>query len=153
MLINSYSRSTCSAYPSLLHTPPHSSMQRCIQCNGEQPPACSLGDPSTDGAGVPDTDYILYISANQGQCPGSSVVAFAGACQMESTLDRPIAGYINFCPNTLGEVTTDYLYSIAKHEILHALAFSSSLFPFWRDSNGDPRTDRDANGLPPFNNK
>ena len=28
--------------------------------------------------------------------------------------------------------------------------FSSSLYPFWRDENGDPRTPRDSNGFPPF---
>ena len=28
--------------------------------------------------------------------------------------------------------------------------FSSNLYPFWRDENGDPRTPRDSNGFPPF---
>ena len=29
--------------------------------------------------------------------------------------------------------------------------FSSSLFAFYRDENGDPLTERGASGLPPFN--
>ena len=28
--------------------------------------------------------------------------------------------------------------------------FSSNLYPFWRDENGNPRTPRDNNGFPPF---
>lgn len=111
-------------------------------------PPCSQGSPSTDGMGVPDADYILYISANQNLCTATTI-AFAGVCQMESTQDRPIAGYINFCPNSLEETTRDFLYDVAKHEVIHALAFSSSLFPFWRDSNGDPRTPRNSFQLPP----
>lgn len=78
-----------------------------------------------------------------------STIAFAGACQMESTMDRPIAGYINFCPNSLEGMTRDFLYDVAKHELIHALAFSSSLFPFWRNSSGGARTPRDSRQLPP----
>ena len=105
-----------------------------------------------DGAGVSDTDYILYLSASMSQCPGQSIIAFAGACQLESILDRPIAGFINFCPNNLGGTTRDFLFEVAKHELLHALGFSSFLIPFWRDSTGSPRTPRDSNQRPPFNN-
>lgn len=119
----------------------------------EQPPECVVGDPSMNGAGVSDTDYILYLSASQGQCPGQNIIAFAGACQLESTLDRPIAGYINFCPGNLGVTTRDYLFEVTKHELLHALGFSSSLIPFWRDSTGSPRTPRDSNQRPPFNDE
>jgi len=101
---------------------------------------------------VEDADYLLYISANQTACPDGSdttVVAFAGACQMESTMDRPVAGYINFCPTSLEGKADHLLFDIAKHEMLHALAFSSDLFPFWRDANGQPRTPREADGRPP----
>ena len=69
---------------------------------------------------------------------------------MESSQDRPIAGYINFCPTTLEGQDNAYLFSVAKHEMLHALAFSSQLYPYWRDQNGDPRTQRDENGNPPL---
>jgi leishmanolysin-like peptidase len=136
-------------------TIPSDHLKRCIECNGQQPP-CSPGDPSTDGAGVSNTDYILYISANQNECLGqatSTVIAFAGACQLESSLDRPIAGFINFCPDNLEGTTRDFLFDVAKHELFHAIAFSSSLFPFWRDSNGEPRTQRDDDGLPPIDPK
>ena len=128
-------------------------LQQCIECNGQQPPNCVVGDPSTDGSGVSNTDYILYISANQDVCPGQSTLAFAGACQMESSVDRPIAGYINFCPGNLEETTRDFLFDVTKHELLHALAFSSSLIPFWRNSDGTPRTSRLSGNLPPFDSE
>lgn len=39
------------------------------------------------------------------------------------------------------------MYSIHS---LNLQAFSPSLFPFYRDENGDPRTPRDEFGFPPF---
>ena len=112
------------------------------------------GSPSTDGAGVSGADYVLYVSANQAECPGglSTTVAFAGSCQMEAAMDRPVAGFVNFCPDALADETEDFIFAVAKHELLHALAYSSSLFAFWRNPNGTPRTDRDPDtNLPPFN--
>lgn len=124
-------------------TIPDNHLKRCVQCDNTSPQSlqCSPGVPSTDGAGVADTDYILYISALP--CVEGPTLAFAAACQMESQLDRPIAGYINFCPNNLGETTRDYLFQVAKHELFHALGFSYSLMALWRDSSGDRRTPSD----------
>ena len=122
-------------------------VQRCVECNGNSN-NCRAQNPATDGTGLANVDYALYISANQNECPSGSV-AFAGACHMESTLDRPISGYINFCPDALEDESEAFVFNVAKHELLHALAFSSQLFPFFRDANGQPRTARE-NGLPPF---
>lgn len=60
-----------------------------MQCNGD----LSGSDCETvgvDGPGVGDADFVLYVSAsNDSPCgPTSSVLAFAGACQLEATLDR-----------------------------------------------------------------
>ena len=109
---------------------------------GPQSPQCSPGVPSTDGPGVRNTDFILYVSANQqaAPCAGGQTLAFAAACQTESELDRPIAGYVNFCPNNLAGATRDYLFDVTKHEIFHALGFSYSLMPLWRNSSGARRT-------------
>lgn len=72
---------------------------------------------------------------------------------MESDLDRPIAGNINFCPAGLQGNAAEFILELAKHETTHALAFASSLFAYWRDPNGNPRTPRDGNGNPQiFNN-
>lgn len=110
--------------------------QRCVECNGAES-QCQLGDPSENGVGVRDTDYILYISATP--CGGGQTLAFAAACQIESQEERPIAGYINFCSNNLASTTRDFLFRVAQHEIFHALGFSSSLMTRWRDSAGNPR--------------
>ena len=83
---------------------------------------------------------------------------------------RPIAGYVNFCPVSIdGSQSDEYLLTVAKHEVLHALVrsrelsficamcseycfffqgFSSGLYRWWRDENGDPRSPRNGNGVP-----
>ena len=42
------------------------------------------------------------------------------------------------------------LTSTIRHELLHALGFSASLYAFFRDENGQPRTPRDEIGKPPI---
>ena len=100
-----------------------------------------------------NTDFVLYISANQTACPvipadpnQPTTVAFASHCQLESTMERPVAGNVNFCPEGIARNRNgiQYISSVAKHEVLHAIGFSSSLFPFWHDSNGQPRTQREG---------
>lgn len=115
----------------------------------------TAGTPSQDGAGVSNTDFVLYISANQSACPsvpdtGPTTVAFATHCQLEDSIDRPVAGSVNFCPEGIARNVDglQYIAAVTKHELLHALGFSSSLFPYWHDSNGDPRTPRTGQQLP-----
>ena len=43
------------------------------------------------------------------------------------------------------------LESTIKHELLHAFGFSSSLFAFFRDTDGEPRTERLEDGKPAIN--
>ena len=114
-----------------------------------------IGTPSQNGSGVANTDFVLYISANQTTCPpvpptGPTTVAFATHCQLEESIDRPVAGNINFCPEGFARNVNglQYISAVTKHEFLHALGFSSSLFPFWHDSSGNPRTRRQGNQLP-----
>ncbi len=64
------------------------SLQRCVECNNGSVSNCTTRPGSVDGPGVPDTDLIIYVSAFDCSSFGSSVVAFASACQMESELDR-----------------------------------------------------------------
>jgi len=56
--------------------------QRCVQCNGNPNTCETVG---TDGPGV-NTDFILYVGAIA--CTNSGTLAFATACQLESSLDR-----------------------------------------------------------------
>ncbi|CAH4033124.1 unnamed protein product [Pieris brassicae] len=110
--------------------------------------------PQEESIGIEDTDFVLYVSAVETErCRRGLTVAYASHCQQESALDRPVAGHANFCP---GELSTRYrdlphVLSTVKHEMLHALGFSVSLFGFYRDENGDPLTPRRADtGNPPL---
>ena len=69
-------------------------LQRCIECNGNGNNCMNVG---SDGNGVSNADFILYVSATTtGSCPteaseggGSpTTIAFASSCQKESALDR-----------------------------------------------------------------
>ena len=66
---------------------------------------------------------------------------------------RPIAGHANLCPGSISTKPQELetLLSTVKHEILHALGFSLSLYAFYRDDNGEPRTPRVETGKPPLN--
>ncbi|XP_053622576.1 leishmanolysin-like peptidase isoform X6 [Plodia interpunctella] len=104
--------------------------------------------------GVEDTDFVLYVSAVETErCRRGLTVAYASHCQQESALDRPVAGHANFCPGELSTKDRDLpsVLSTVKHEMLHALGFSVSLFAFYRDDNGEPLTERRPDtGNPPL---
>ncbi|XP_045509284.1 leishmanolysin-like peptidase [Colias croceus] len=104
--------------------------------------------------GVEDTDFVLYVSALETErCRRGLTVAYASHCQQEAALDRPVAGHANFCPSELSTRYRDlpHVLSTVKHEMLHALGFSVSLFGFYRDDNGEPLTDRRTDtGNPPL---
>ena len=50
------------------------------------------------GEGVPNADFVLYVSADEALCK-DGMVAFAGACELDPATMRPVAGEINFCPD------------------------------------------------------
>ncbi|CAE7041359.1 unnamed protein product [Symbiodinium natans] len=107
---------------------------------------------SSGGAGIPNADVGIYVSAVQTQWCTGTTVAYASTCRQAED-DRPVAGYFNFCPNRLSPAAERNWHqdvAIATHEILHTMAFSSSLFPFFRDILGTPRTPRNDWGLPPI---
>ncbi|CAH8853715.1 unnamed protein product [Trichobilharzia szidati] len=104
------------------------------------------------GEGVYGVNFILYISSlRTHRCSTAKVLGYAAHCQLEANTDRPIAGYINFCPDTLSHEYNDKMRSlfVATHEILHALGFSTSLFAFYRDKHNRPLTPRDPTTLKP----
>ncbi|CAK9018751.1 Leishmanolysin-like peptidase [Durusdinium trenchii] len=104
---------------------------------------------SPGGTGIPDTDLIIYITALRTTWCSGNTVAYAAACRQAED-DRPVAGYLNFCPQRLGQNHWHQDVAVALHETLHSMAFSSSLFPFFRDASGAPRTSRDQFGFPPL---
>ncbi|KAF6217234.1 hypothetical protein GE061_001588 [Apolygus lucorum] len=132
---------------------PEEHLDVCRTCNASGMSCTSNGTP---GPGIVGADFVFYVSAMKTErCSKGSTVAYAAHCQQESALDRPIAGHANFCPNSISTKPQELaiLLSTVKHEILHALGFSISLFAFYRDQNGDPLTPREKNGKPVRNQK
>lgn len=82
----------------------------------------------------------------------ASLIASSSAL-LPSSLLRPIAGHANLCPSSIStkRQELDILLSTVKHEMLHALGFSVSLFAFYRDPEGNPLTPRGDNGKPNLN--
>jgi len=135
---------------------PEEHLENCSTCDSS---GRNCKSDKNRGKGVSDVDFILYVSAlNTEQCIESvagqaETVAYAAHCQQEDELDRPVAGHTNICPQAINTPERDIqsLTSTLKHELLHALGFSSSLFAFYRDKNGGPLTKRGEDGKPPIN--
>lgn len=113
---------------------------------------------TAEGKGAaPHTDFILYIQSEHAETcatPGRpGALAWAATCQLDPETDRPIAGFINFCPEVLAahrDKSWQQQLSTAVHEIGHALGFSSNLMALWRHPDGTPRTARDECRYPPL---
>ncbi|XP_033218855.1 leishmanolysin-like peptidase isoform X2 [Belonocnema kinseyi] len=135
---------------------PNEHLDVCRTCNATGH-KCGVAEGSVAGAGIDGADFVFYVSAMQTErCHKGMTVAYAAHCQQESALDRPIAGHANLCPGSISTKTQELetLLSTVKHEILHALGFSVSLYAFYRDKNGEPRTPRRSEtGKPPLNEK
>jgi len=106
--------------------------------------------PLPSGDGVANADLYLYVSGRS--CDSSSTLAYASHCAQDQK-DRPVVGLINMCSQhnsykgTEAKILEDV--SLVIHEMTHSLVFSSNLYPFFRNSSGEPRTPRDSNGSPP----
>ncbi|KAJ8880904.1 hypothetical protein PR048_017377 [Dryococelus australis] len=129
-------------------------LQACRTCNATGQD-CKLSGPGR-GPGIDDADFVFYVSANETErCNKGMTVAYAAHCQQEAALDRPIAGHANLCPRKISTKPQELeiLLSTVKHEILHALGFSVSLYAFYRDEDGQPLTPRGESGKPQLNEK
>ncbi|KAI0225331.1 Leishmanolysin-like peptidase [Lamellibrachia satsuma] len=118
---------------------PQRHLQACWISNGRA--KVSVGQ---SGPGVNNTDYLLYVSAKlEGFCQ-QGAFAYASVCQLEATLDRPVVGFINICPDKfhLTLQSRAFLNYVIRHEITHGLGFLPNLFAFFRDGKGNPLTAR-----------
>lgn len=111
---------------------------------------CRTLQNRSNSVGYTNTDFALYVTTVTSKCNQPKTVAYAAACQQEMTSDRPVAGFINVCPDKISNTSPDELLSTIKHEIFHALGFSPSLYAFYRNSTGGPLTERLENGLPAY---
>ncbi|XP_069118911.1 ciliated left-right organizer metallopeptidase-like [Argopecten irradians] len=90
------------------------------------------------GEGIEEADTVLYITAKTTRTcylqQNDIMLAYSGYCQLDQ-YDRPIAGYINFCPYLIRatNMTKQQVYMIVVHEFFHALGFSKGLFDKFRD--------------------
>ena len=99
------------------------------------------------GGGVAADLVIFVLSQPTSQtCADGNTLAYASHCRQDSQTDRPIAGYIQMCPQHHARKTIksqrDEDFHTALHEILHIMGWSSALFPFFRSSDGQPITPR-----------
>eukprot|EP00854_Cymbomonas_tetramitiformis_P003601 gene3601-4529_t len=117
----------------------------------------SFTDCSTvpGGGGVEGADFVLYVTSEDSSfChPNEAsglVFAHATHCRQDQH-DRPVAGTLNFCPGQLtpSDDLFDYQVDLTLHQLIHALGFSASLMPYFREESGEPRNERDeATGTP-----
>jgi hypothetical protein len=143
----------------------HLFLEYCPEVSG---PCTVFGSP----AGIADADIVLYVHIANAQsvqpldpfapsaeaslaCTGTGAsISSAGTCWRDQG-DRPIAGAIVVCPEVLG-LSQDTLLALLAHEALHALGFSSSMFPYFRDCTAErtplglcqPRVLRRPDGAP-----
>lgn len=131
---------------------PEKHLDVCRTCNATGQD-CKEDRTQEPGEGIRNADFIFYVSARQTErCHKGLTVAYAAHCQQEAALDRPIAGHANLCPLSISTKPQELetLLSTVKHEILHALGFSVSLYAFFRDEHGHPRTARKPDTGKPY---
>ncbi|XP_021940334.1 leishmanolysin-like peptidase [Zootermopsis nevadensis] len=133
---------------------PEHHLEVCRTCNATGQDCGTLN--SDRGPGIDGADFVFYVSAMETErCHKGMTVAYAAHCQQEAALDRPIAGHANLCPQSISTKPQELeiLLSTVKHEILHALGFSVSLYAFYRDEEGNPLTPRGDSGKPHLNER
>ncbi len=87
----------------------------------------------SDGAG----NDISWCSTE----PGASTLAAAASCGQDPTSKRPIVGLMNICLSATSDQNPLNMEEILAHELLHVLAVSEYLFPFYRNPvNGKAMT-------------
>jgi Leishmanolysin len=99
------------------------------------------------GAGVPDADFVVFVTSEPSDNCNSDTAAHAVSCDLDEDnvygmLNRPLSGYINFCPqkDAVDESSPNRLASLvdtAVHEMIHALFMSPSLYEKYINEAGD----------------
>nr|CDJ81503.1 leishmanolysin family protein [Haemonchus contortus] len=87
-----------------------------------------------------DTDFVLFVSVLASDCV-ESALAYSRHCVTDEITKRPVAGFMNICPHLLKEITLarlDAWEGTLKHELIHTLSFSMSLFPYFPGA-GEPQ--------------
>ncbi|CAI5521669.1 unnamed protein product [Closterium sp. Naga37s-1] len=110
-------------------------------CQSEDPATC--GEVAA-GTGTLGADIILFLSAKQtATCGSTTAAAHASHCAVDPASNRPLAASLNLCPlawRAVGQHSPSYDSQVhaVLHQLTHALAFSSALFPLFKDVRGQP---------------
>ncbi|KAM3176239.1 hypothetical protein ACTXT7_006890 [Hymenolepis weldensis] len=111
----------------------------------------SLNDTVEENVTTAGYNFLIFLSARPTKkCNDATILGYSAHCQQEIFTDQPIAGFINFClrPSNTNQDLSQLTYFV-KHELMHILGFSPSLYAFFRDKNGVPITPRNPiTGLP-----
>ena len=83
---------------------PEAHLTDCHTCDSN---GRNCGKKTSGGPGVDGVDFLLYVSSiTTQQCleavgGEAETVAYAAHCQQEESLDRPVAGHTNICPQAI----------------------------------------------------
>ncbi|XP_053486104.1 ciliated left-right organizer metallopeptidase [Ictalurus furcatus] len=115
-------------------TIPDDHLSGCVVYPHPEQPDLKVIKP--DGAGLADTDVLLYVKAEStDKCRAdSSVLAYSAHCQSDSE-GRPLAGVMVICrePLSIEGFSHEHMVQTVIHELLHVLGFSKELFSKWTD--------------------
>ncbi|KAK3240115.1 hypothetical protein CYMTET_50018 [Cymbomonas tetramitiformis] len=132
---------SCGWFPgAATHDPAYFAGATTCDCSGARSASQCGCTTLPGGAGVPDTDYILYVTAADTEVCAGQTVGIGGHCIQDPSNLRPLAGFVNFCPAYLQYSSSSSLdewaglLDTAVHELLHGLAFSAYLFNDFIDS-------------------
>lgn len=100
------------------------------------------------GAGIPDADFAVFVTATASSACSPTTGAHAVTCSRDeqewyNLPNRPLVGFINFCPPAAGENVEDVkvidgLVDTATHELIHTLFMSANLYQHYITSDGRP---------------
>lgn len=128
----------------------------------------------TEEVFFPDADLVIIVGGDDAKICVDRQLAYSTPCTLNSQTDRPVVGEIEFCLNQTNipvdyningfELATYYqqltgstfrgadlvipILEVSTHEMGHVLGFSPSLFPYFRDENGNPMMARNKEGKP-----
>ncbi|XP_036406985.1 leishmanolysin-like peptidase 2 [Megalops cyprinoides] len=118
---------------------PDDHLRGCAVYPSPDSPALTVLRP--EGAGIPDTDFVLYLHTQSTDKCGAepSVRAYAAHCQTDAQ-GRPLAGVLVMCRDRLRGERYSHQSTVQTviHELFHTLGFSKELFSTWKDCSNSP---------------
>eukprot|EP00747_Dinoflagellata_sp_TGD_P181540 gnl/TRDRNA2_/TRDRNA2_35410_c0_seq2.p1 gnl/TRDRNA2_/TRDRNA2_35410_c0~~gnl/TRDRNA2_/TRDRNA2_35410_c0_seq2.p1 ORF type:complete len:901 (-),score=109.59 gnl/TRDRNA2_/TRDRNA2_35410_c0_seq2:63-2765(-) len=121
-----------SACPSSCNIDTATFAQEGLVCEG----GCEI---STAGQGAVDEDFHVFVQIKDtARCAGGEK-GYASWC-VKDQCDRPTFAFVNLCKGELSLKAEDVDTQVTTmvHELAHALAFSSTLYRYFRKQDGSP---------------